>query len=91
MFDNIMCLQAPRKAHAAAPTVWHYTSEVPQTALMAQWSHVRFFPCVAAADLRSLHIPAQVIVKLIIVRRAHERAIVVELPSCGATQIRKAG
>lgn len=44
-----------------------------------------------AADLWSLHIPAQIVVKLIIIRWALEGAIMVQLPSGGATQVSHAG
>lgn len=40
-----------------------------------------------STHLGSLHIPAQVIVQLIIVSRAQEGAVVVQLPACWLTQL----
>ena len=40
-----------------------------------------------STHLGSLHIPAQVIIQLIIVSRAQEGAVVVQLPACWLTQL----
>lgn len=42
------------------------------------------------ADLWLLHIPAQVIVELIVIRRADKGAVVIQLPCCWLTQLGKA-
>ena len=43
------------------------------------------------ANLQSLHIPAQVVEELVIIRGAEEGAVVIQLPSGGPTQPRYTG
>ncbi len=42
-------------------------------------------------DLWSLHIPAQVIVELIVISRTEKGAVVIQLPCCWLTKLCKAG